>query len=280
MSTVDTSVDDPQDTAKLGREPLAEMSLIEHLTELRYRLSVSIGAVLVGTILAWFVSQQIFDIISLPVTRVLETNAILPEDARLAVLSLTEAFVVYLKVAAMAGFFFASPLLLTQMWLFIAPGLYNRERIYAVPVILASIVFFLGGAAFGYFILFPVMASFFINLGMDGNFRPVLSANALFGFLLRTLLGCAVVFEWPIVVFFLARMGILTSGMMVRGFRYAILAIFVIAAVVTPTPDMATQTILAAPMLGLYALGILIAWVVQPRKKIACLTITEQSAAD
>lgn len=267
MSTVDTPIDDPQDTAAFGREPLAEMSLIEHLTELRHRLFVSVGAVLVGAVLAWFVSQQIFDIISLPVTRVLEANALLPEDARLAVLSLTEAFVVYLKVAATAGFFFASPLLLTQMWLFIAPGLYNRERRYAVPVILASIVFFLGGAAFGYFILFPVMANFFITLGMDGNFRPVLSANALFGFLLRTLLGCAVVFEWPIVVFFLARMGILTAGMMVRGFRYAILAIFVIAAVVTPTPDMATQTILAAPMLGLYAFGILVAWAVQPRKK-------------
>jgi len=211
------------------------------------------------------VSQQIYDILSLPVTRVLEANARNPEDARLAVLSLTEAFVVYLKVAAMAGLFLASPILLTQMWLFIAPGLYSRERIYALPVILASIMFFLGGAAFGYFILFPVMATFFIQLGSD--FRPLLSANALFGFLMRTLVGCAVVFEWPIVVFFLARMGILTAGMMLRGFRYAILGIFIIAAVVTPTPDMATQTILATPMLGLYALGILIAWVVQPRRK-------------
>jgi sec-independent protein translocase protein TatC len=151
------------------------------------------------------------------------------------------------------------------MWLFVAPGLYTRERMYALPVILASIIFFLSGAAFGYFILFPVMANFFINLGQD--FEPVLSANALFGFLMRTLIGCALVFEWPVVVFFLARMGMLTARTMLRGFRYAILIIFVIAAVVTPTPDMATQTILATPMLGLYALGILIAWVVQPRKK-------------
>jgi sec-independent protein translocase protein TatC len=258
-------MDDPRETSGLGRELLAEMSLIEHLSELRHRLFISVAALFVGAVICWFVSEQIYDFLSLPVTRVLEANAQTPEDARLAVLSLTEAFIVYLKVAAMAGLFLAAPVLLTQMWLFIAPGLYRRERLYAIPVILASVVFFFGGAAFGYFILFPVMATFFIQLG--GDFRPLLSANALLGFLLRTLLGCAVVFEWPIVVFFLARMGMLTAGAMLRGFRYAILAIFVIAAVVTPTPDMATQTILAAPMLGLYALGILIAWAVQPRRK-------------
>lgn len=267
MNTVGMPIDDPDETARLGRESLAEMSLIEHLTELRHRLFVSVGAMLVGTILAWFVSEQIYEFLSLPVTRALSTYAETAGDGRLAVLSLTEAFIVYLKVAGMAGLFLASPIVLAQMWLFIAPGLYRRERLYAIPVILASVLFFLGGAAFGYYVLFPVMANFFINMGVEGNFRALLSANALFGFLMRTLIGCAVVFEWPIVVFFLARMGIVTAGMMLRGFRYAILGIFVIAAVVTPTPDMATQTILAAPMLGLYAVGILVAWVVQPRGK-------------
>lgn len=261
-------IDDPDDSAGLGRESLSEMSLIEHLTELRYRIFVSVGAVVVGAILAWFVSDRIYDLLSLPVTRALAEYAETSTDARLVILSLTEAFMVYLKIAAMAGLFLASPIVLTQMWLFIAPGLYRRERFYAIPVILASVLFFLGGAAFGYFILFPVMAEFFISMGIEaGNFRAMLSANALLGFLMRTLIGCALVFEWPIVVFFLARMGILTAGMMLRGFRYAVLGIFVIAAVVTPTPDMATQTILAAPMLGLYAVGILVAWVVQPRGK-------------
>ncbi len=262
MSTIDTPLDESPDT-EAGNEALAEMSLIEHLTELRQRLFVSLGALLVGAIVCWFFSERIYDVLSLPVTRVLEANAQAPEDARLAVLSLTEAFIVYLKVAAMAGLFLASPVILTQMWLFIAPGLYRQERMYAVPVIFASVIFFLGGAAFGYFVLFPVMANFFLQLGAE--FRPLLSANALFGFLMRTLIGCALVFEWPIVVFFLARMGILTAGFMLRGFRYAVLIIFIIAAVVTPTPDMATQTILATPMLGLYALGIVIAWIVQPR---------------
>jgi len=241
------------------------MSLIEHLTELRHRLFVSVGAMLVATIICWFFSQQIYDFLSLPVTSVLEANAQTPEDARLAVLSLTEAFIVYLKVAAMAGLFVSSPVLLAQMWLFIAPGLYRRERFYALPVIVASVIFFIAGAAFGYLILFPVMATFFLQLGSD--FRPLLSVNLLLSFLMRTLLGCAVVFLWPVVVFFLARMGMLTAGFMLRGFRYAILIIFIIAAVVTPTPDMATQSILAAPMLGLYFLGIIIAWAVQPRDK-------------
>ena len=264
MSTVDTPVDSSPKDAGLGRESLSEMSLLQHLTEFRYRLFIAVGALLIGAVICWFVSEQIFQLLSLPVTRVLEASPTI-EDPRLTILSLTEAFMVYLKVAATAGLFVSSPVLITQMWLFVAPGLYSKERYYAVPVIGASVLFFFGGAAFGYFILFPVMANFFINLGQ--NFVPLLSANALFGFLMRTLIGCALVFEWPVVVFFLARMGILTAGMMLRGFRYAILAIFIIAAVVTPTPDMATQTILATPMLGLYALGILIAWIVQPRGK-------------
>ena len=264
MSTATSPAEESSET-RFGREPLAEMTLIEHLTELRHRLFVSIGAFLVGTIACWFVSERIYQLLALPVTQVLQANAATAADARLAILTLTEAFVVYLKAAAVGGLFVASPVIIAQMWLFIAPGLYRRERMYALPVIVASVAFFLGGAAFGYLVLFPAMASFFINLGAE--FRPLLSVNALFGFLMRTLIGCALVFEWPVVVYFMARMGILTAGTMLRGFRYAVLIIFVIAAVVTPTPDMATQTILAGPMLGLYILGIAIAWAVQPRKK-------------
>jgi sec-independent protein translocase protein TatC len=148
-----------------------------------------------------------------------------------------------------------------QMWLFIAPGLYRNERRYAAPVVLASAACFLVGGWFGYAVLFPVMANFFLTLGDE--FRQMLTVNALFGFLMRTLVGCALIFEWPVVVFFMARLGLLTAGGMWRNLRYAVLIVFVVAAVVTPTPDMATQTILAVPMLGLYLLGILIAWAVQ-----------------
>lgn len=239
------------------QESLPEMSLVEHLDELRRRLFVALGSVAAGTAIAWFVSDRLFRLFVLPVTRLLP-----PEQEHLAYLSLTEPFVLYLKVALVAGILLASPVIIAQAWLFVAPGLYRHERRYAAPIIGVSSLFFLLGAAFGYAVLFPIMAEFFLEMGE--TFRPVLSVSNLFGFLLRTLLGCGLIFEWPVVVFFLARLGILTAGTMWRGFRYAVLIIFIVAAVVTPTPDMATQTILATPMLALYLLGIGIAWLVQP----------------
>ena len=237
---------------------LPEMSLVEHLTELRRRALICVIAIVVTAIAAWFVSDRLLDFLTRPVTRLLP-----PEQNQLAYLSLTETFVVYLKVSGVAGLFVASPIVIAQVWLFVVPGLYRREKLYATPVIGFSVAFFLLGAVFGYAVLFPVMADFFISIAEE--FRPVLTVNNLFGFLLRTLIGCAIVFEWPIVVFFLTRLGLVTARAMWRGFRYAVLIIFAVAAVVTPTPDMATQTILAVPMLGLYLLGIVIAWVAQPR---------------
>ena len=237
---------------------LPEMSLIEHLTELRYRLIVSIAATVVTTAGCWFVSDRLYALLVAPVVSLLP-----PESDRLTFLSLTEPFVLYLKVSVIAGIFAASPVIIYQVWMFVAPGLYRSERRHAIPVVGASVVCFLLGGLFGYVVLFPIMAAFFLGLGEP--FRQMLTVNNLFGFLSRTLLGCALIFEWPVVVFFLARLGLLTSSMMWRNFRFAVLIIFVVAAIVTPTPDMATQTILAIPMLGLYALGIGIAWLVERR---------------
>jgi sec-independent protein translocase protein TatC len=244
---------------EIGRaEPLPEMSLLDHLTELRRRLVISMAAFLVAMLACWAFSDRIYDILTAPVVR------LLPADAdRLAFLSLTEPFILYLKVAAVAGLFVASPIIIYQAWMFVAPGLYRRERLYAIPVVIASAGCFLLGGLFGYRILFPIMADFFLTLGAD--FRQLLTVNSLFSFLLRTLIGCALIFEWPIVVFFMARLGLLTARGMWNNFRYAILIIFIVAAVVTPTPDFATQTILAMPMLLLYLLGIVIAWAVEPR---------------
>lgn len=231
---------------------------MEHLTELRGRLIMAVLAVVLGAAVAWFYSDRLFELLTRPIVELLPE-----EDNRLAFMSLTEPFILYLKVAGLAGLFAASPIVIYQGWMFVAPGLYRNERRYALPVVGASVACFLAGGAFGYFVLFPVMANFFLDLGSD--FRQVLTVNKLFGFLVRTLLGCALVFEWPIVVFFLARLGILTAGAMWSGLGYAIVAIFVIAAIVTPTPDAPTQIILATPMLLLYLLGIGIAWMVQPR---------------
>lgn len=259
MSTADTTSPGSSGSVAAGRaDALPEMSLLEHLTELRYRLLVSVAAILVAAIVAWFFADALFRWLIRPVVE------LLPEgEDRPAFLSLTEPFILYMKVAGLAGLFAASPLVIYQAWMFVAPGLYRHEKRFALPVVLASVLCFLLGAAFGYMILFPIMANFFLTLGSD--FRQLLTISNLFSFLVRTLLGCALIFEWPIVVFFMARLGILSARGMWRNFRYAILVIFVIAAVVTPTPDMATQTILAMPMLLLYVVGIVIAWAVTPR---------------
>lgn len=256
MSSADSST--TAGSASGRADALPEMSLLEHLTELRYRLLVSLGAVIVGALIAWFFSEKLFALLIRPVVELLPES----ED-RPVFLSLTEPFIVYMKVAALAGVFAASPVVIYQGWMFVAPGLYRHERRHAAPIVLTSVACFLLGGAFGYWILFPIMVNFFLTLGQE--FRQMLTISNLFSFLVRTLLGCAVIFEWPVVVFFLARLGILSAGGMLRNFRWAILAIFVIAAIVTPTPDMATQTILALPMLGLYGVGILIAWAVGPR---------------
>ena len=258
MTTADPTTESDSASGVGRHEALSEMSLVEHLTELRQRILISVIAVVVIAIAAWVVSDTLFQLLVRPVVALLP-----PENNQLAFLSLTEPFVLYLKVALFAGLFFASPIIIYQVWMFVAPGLYRRERRMAFPVIGASTVCFLLGGVFGYTVLFPVMAAFFLGLGEP--FRQLLTVTRLFGFLLRTLMGCALIFEWPVVVYFLARLGLITAGFMWRNFRYAILAIFAIAAVVTPTPDMATQTILAVPMLGLYAVGILIAWLVEEK---------------
>ncbi len=253
-----TPAADQREPAAGRVETLPEMSLMEHLTELRRRIVISSLAIVAGAIVSWAFSDTIYQLLTRPVVK------LLPEgNDKLVFLSLTAPFVLYLKVALVSGLFIASPVVLHQGWMFVAPGLYSRERNHAMPVVFASVLCFLGGGAFGYLVLFPIMANFFLTLGAD--FRQMLTVDALFGFLLRTLLGCALIFEWPIVVFFLARLGILGWRGMWSNMRYAIIGIFVIAAVVTPTPDMATQTILALPMLGLYLLGIGIAWLVERR---------------
>lgn len=260
MSTAEPTTIPRGDSPGAGRsDALPEMSLLDHLNELRSRLFVSIASVIAAMVVCWPFSDRLFDFLTAPVVR------LLPADAdRLVFLTLTEPFVLYMKVAALAGLFLASPIVLYQLWMFIAPGLYSHEKRYALPIVFGSVACFIAGGAFGYFVLFPIMANFFLTLGEE--FRQMLTVNALFGFLVRTLIGCALIFEWPIAVLFLARLGILTAAGMWGGFRYAIVIIFIIAAVVTPTPDMATQTILAVPMLGLYLIGIVIAWVVQRRE--------------
>ena len=229
-----------------------EMTFLEHLEDLRKRLWYSFVAIFVVVIPSWIFSQEVFKILSRPVTQYL------PEGTKMAFTSLTAPFMLYLKVAFLTALFVTSPFIFLQLWYFIAPGLYQKEKKYVVPFVTFTTVFFLAGAAFGYFVMFPWACRFFLQLGSD--FTPVITVDTYFSFALKLLLGIALIFELPTLVYFLSKIGLVTSRWMIRNFKYAVLAVFVIAAVITPTPDMITQSILAVPMLALYGLGILIAF--------------------
>jgi len=237
-----------------GRKSPDEMTFLEHLEDLRKRLFYSFIALFIGIIPGWIFAKDIYNILARPVTKYL------PEGTKLAFTGLTGPFMVYMKVSFLASLFVMSPFVFLQIWYFVAPGLYRKEKKYVVPFVLMTSFFFALGAAFGYFIVFPWACRFFLTLGRD--FQPVIKVDEYFGFALKVLLGIAVVFELPTLVFFLAKMGLITARWMIHNFKYAVLAVFIIAAVITPTPDVITQSVVAVPMLALYGLSIVIALVV------------------
>ncbi len=244
-----------------GRKSPDEMTFLEHLEDLRKRLFYSAVALFIGFIPGWIFSKQLYAILARPVTQYL------PEGTKLAFTTLTSPFMLYMKVAFLASLFFMSPFVFLQLWYFIAPGLYRKEKKYVVPFVLMTTFFFSLGALFGYFIVFPWACRFFLALGKD--FQAVITVDQYFSFALKVLLGIALVFEMPTLIFFLAKMGLVTAKWMIRNFKYAVLAVFVLAAVITPTPDIVTQSIVAVPMLILYGLSILIALVVGRGKEKA-----------
>lgn len=234
------------------------MTFLEHLEELRKRLFYSSIAIAVGFLLCWWRSKEIFHFLSVPVLKAL------PPGTKLAYTQLTEPFMLYINIALLAGIFVASPVLLHQLWLFIAPGLYKHERRWAAPFVIASVAFFVGGAWFGYAVAFPMVASFLVQTGED--FMPVIKIDDYLDILSKILLGMGLVFETPILIFFLARIGVVTEKWLLAKFRYAVLIIFIIAALITPTPDIPTQCAFALPMCGLYLLGVLLAWIFKKRE--------------
>ena len=235
------------------------MTFLEHLSDLRKRLFYSFIALFIGIIPAWIFSKDLFNILAVPIYK------FLPEGEKLAFIKLTDPFMLYIKVSFLASIFFMSPFIFYQFWLFIAPGLYRKEKKYVIPFVLFTSVFFMAGALFGFFVVFPWAVRFL--LGMGSEFQAMITVDKYFSLVLRVHLGIAVVFELPTLTFFLARMGIITAKWMIKNFKYAVLGVFVIAAIITPTPDMVTQSIIAVPMLALYGLSILIALIFGKKKE-------------
>ncbi len=229
----------------------SEMLLTEHLEELRRRLIIAVAAIGVGTLVSYYFSEELFKILMAPLL------AVMPADGGLIFTGLTETFFTYLKISLLAGFFIASPVIIFQIWRFTAPGLYAEEKRYVFPFVFFASIFFVGGALFGYFVVFPFGFKFFMGFATD-FIRPMPSVREYFSFAVRMLFAFGVVFELPVVTAFLAMFGLIRAETLINKRKYAILASFVIAAVLTP-PDVASQLMMAGPIIVLYEISIIVA---------------------
>ena len=219
-----------------------------HLEELRERIIKSFIAVAIGFVICYGFKEKLFKILTHPLVSVMETGD------KLIFTGLPEAFFTYLKVAFLAGLILAGPVIIYQFWMFVAPGLYKRERRMMIPIVLMSTVFFIGGALFGYFLVFPWGFKFFLSFSSD-TIKALPSMKEYLSFASKLLLAFGLVFELPIVITFMARLGLVTVPFLRENRKYAVLLFFVGAAMITP-PDVVTQIMMAFPLMLLYEISI------------------------
>ena len=232
---------------------------LSHLEELRKRLIVCALAIGIGFIISYAFSKQIFSLLILPLTRVL------PSDSRLIFTSLPEMFIAYIKVALIAGIVLATPVIFYELWMFLAPALYQKERKYIIPFVFFSTILFLTGSMFGYFVVFPYGFKFFISLATD-EVQALPSVKQYFSFAVRMLLAFGLVFELPLVVLLMTKIGMVTPDSLKKFRKFAILGSFILAAILTP-PDAASQIMMAIPLVILYEISIIISKGIYRKKK-------------
>ncbi len=254
---------DPADAIGKAREAVSKraelpgMSLMEHLDELRRRIVRSAIFLGLGFVVAWMFHDRLVDFIQAPLKHDGKSlNMIHPMDGmNLAI-----------HVSLVGGLIIASPLILFQVWLFIAPGLYQKERRFVVPFMAATVGLFLTGAYFGYYWVLPAAVHILLDV-FGGKFTAVISIEEYTGFFLSIILGLGISFELPILIFFLAMFGIVSPRFLWSNMRYAILAIFLVAGIICPMPDPVSMCVYAMPLLGLYLVGIAVAWWVHPSRR-------------
>ena len=234
------------------------MSFLEHLDELRSRLFKAAVAYVILFMAAWAFSDKILDFLMQPMRNSLFAGG------DIIFVQVTEPFFVFMKASALAALFVAAPFLLYQVWAFVAPGLYKNERWLAAAFIFFGTVFFAAGGAFGFYVAVPLSVQWLVGLGT--SFKAQLTLASAFSFLSRVVIGMGAVFELPIVIVFLARVGLVTPRSLMKYFRHAVIAIAIIAAVITPTGDALTMSVFAVPMILLYLLGVGVAWLVAKKK--------------
>jgi len=237
-----------------------KMSLTEHLVELRKRLTRSLIALGIGFAGCYYYKDSIFDIVTRPLTQVL------PKNSYLIYTGLTEAFFTYMKVAFFASLIITSPFILYQIWKFIAPGLLPKEKKYVVPFVISSSILFITGVLFGYFIALPPAFEFFVSFN-NQYLQAMLSFKDYLSLFVTFLLGFGLSFELPIFIFFLTKLGIVNAKILSKQRRYAVLLIFVVAAILTPSPDALSQILMALPLMFLYEVSIFVSKFAEKNKE-------------
>ncbi|MCO6429633.1 MAG: twin-arginine translocase subunit TatC [Deltaproteobacteria bacterium] len=234
-----------------GEAVEAEMGLFDHLAELRRRLIFIFIAVIVSAIFAYTISAPVLSLLFEPFNQTFEKGSLIGTGP-------AEAFILKIKVALFVGLLFAAPVVFLQIWLFIAPGLYEHERRLVVPFVLVTSLLFFVGVWFCFYVVFPFAFEFFRDQYLSiEDVKPAIKVDEYLSLVIRGLLGFGIVFEMPVLAYFLARVGVIDHRMLISGTRYAIVFIFILSAILTP-PDVLTQFLMAFPLLLLYGLSILI----------------------
>ncbi len=232
---------------------------LEHLEELRHRLIICILAVAAGFVISYFFSDRAFLILVRPLRQAL------PKGSEIIFTNLPEMFVTYLKISLIMGIMLATPVIFYEFWKFVAPGLYQHEKRFIVPFVLSSCILFVGGAIFGYLVVFPFGFRFF--LGFANNYVKALpSVKQYFSFAIKLLIAFGIVFELPVITYFFTKIGILTPDFLKKNRRYAVVIIFTLAAIFTP-PDVMTQIMMAIPLLLLYEVSIIVSKIAYAKKR-------------
>ncbi|MBA3009046.1 MAG: twin-arginine translocase subunit TatC [Desulfobacula sp.] len=252
-----------------------KIPFIEHLSELRDRLVRCSIAVGIGFCIAYFFKEKLFEILIAPLAHAMGEN----KNTQMIFTGLPEAFFTYLKVSLMAGIVLSTPVLFYEFWMFISPGLYRTEKKYFLPIVVFSVLFFFLGAAFGYFIAFPYGFRFFLEFSTD-TIHAMLSIREYLSFASALLLAFGFVFELPLVLSFMARMGLVTVPFLQKNRKYAVLIIFIAAAILTPGPDVISQIIMAGPLMILYEIGIVGARIFGKKSDMDRATDTKEDARE
>lgn len=237
------------------------MPFLAHLKELRKRVIFSVVGICIGFLSCWSYADRIFALMQQPIVRTLHNHGL---RGGLVYLNPTEPFNLYLQVGFVAGLFVASPFVFYQLWLFVAPGLYRNEKRYVLPFVLSTVVLFVAGGLFGFKMVYPASLDFLIGYGQ--RFQPTITIGEYTRLFVTIIIGLGLIFEMPILVFFLALMRLITVRWMWRNLRYSILAIFIVASIVRPTTDILNMCLFATPMIVLYTLSMGVAWLVNPAR--------------